>query len=86
MVLVVDPQGRVEIPAELQRKLGLTPGTVINMDDHDGQLTITPANEKSGLVVEDGRVLFYGKTDSRMDLKAFVDQSREEVSDKQSRP
>lgn len=87
MEAIIDKEGRLEIPSDLRLKLGLVPGTVVNVDNENGRMVVKPTcSEKSGLVEENGRMVFYGTMDPNLDLNEFIRQSREDVRDGQSRP
>jgi AbrB family looped-hinge helix DNA binding protein len=43
---VVDERGRVLIPQELRRELGLDEGTVVDMEKSEGVIIMTPARRK----------------------------------------
>jgi AbrB family looped-hinge helix DNA binding protein len=86
MEAVIDKDGRLEIPSNLRQKLGLVPGTVVNVDDENGRMVVEPSSgEKTGLVEVNGRVVFYGKMDPNLDLNEFIRQSREDMRDGSSR-
>jgi AbrB family looped-hinge helix DNA binding protein len=46
METVVDERGRVLIPQELRRELGLDEGTVVDMEKSEGGIIMTPARRK----------------------------------------
>lgn len=49
MEAVIDKDGRLEIPSDLRQKLGLVPGTVVNVDDENGRMVVEPScSEKRG--------------------------------------
>jgi len=39
----VTSQGQISIPAEVRKKLGINPGSVLEWDDHDGKITVRRA-------------------------------------------
>jgi AbrB family looped-hinge helix DNA binding protein len=41
---IISSKGRVTIPAELRKKLGLNPGTHINWSKENEKLVLTPLN------------------------------------------
>jgi antitoxin PrlF len=40
-------QGQISVPAEVRRKLGLSPGSVIEWVEEDGSMVVRPAAEYS---------------------------------------
>lgn len=38
-------QGQISVPAEIRRKLGLVPGSVIEWIDEDGKVVVRPAGQ-----------------------------------------
>jgi AbrB family looped-hinge helix DNA binding protein len=38
----VSAKGWIVIPAALRRRYGLTPGTIVNVEDRDGEIVISP--------------------------------------------
>jgi AbrB family looped-hinge helix DNA binding protein len=38
----VSAKGWIVIPAVLRRRYGLTPGTIVNVEDRDGEIVISP--------------------------------------------
>jgi AbrB family looped-hinge helix DNA binding protein len=46
METVVDERGRVLIPQELRRELGLEEGTIVDIEKLEGGIIMTPARRK----------------------------------------
>ncbi len=46
METVVDGRGRILIPQELRRELGLAEGTVVDVERAEGGIMLTPAGKK----------------------------------------
>jgi AbrB family looped-hinge helix DNA binding protein len=44
-IVRVSTKGQLVIPAELRRELGISPGTYIRIEEHDGQLQLTPIGD-----------------------------------------
>jgi antitoxin PrlF len=41
--LAVSPKGQVTLPASVRKRLGILPGGLVNLEERDGQLVLTPA-------------------------------------------
>ena len=55
----LDSFGRVLVPKPLRDRLGLEPGTVLEMEDTGGEIRLRPVRDKP-LLVKKGKVLVYG--------------------------
>lgn len=55
----VTAQGQISIPAEVRRRLGVGPGSVIEWDDDGGQIVVRRAGRYSSLEVHE-EVFPYG--------------------------
>lgn len=47
----VTAQGQISVPAEIRRKLGVGPGSVLEWSEHNGQVVIRKAGRHSSLEV-----------------------------------
>lgn len=55
----ITAQGQISVPAEVRRKLGVGPGSVLEWNESDGKMVVTNAGKYS---FEDmHRILFAGK-------------------------
>lgn len=54
MKSTIDSGGRVVIPKPIRDRLGLGPGTVIDVAEHEGHIEIAPAEAPVHLVEVDG--------------------------------
>lgn len=45
MHTTITKKGQIVIPAELREKYGITPGTRIYVEDHDGEIVLKPITE-----------------------------------------
>lgn len=43
MIATIDAGGRIVVPKDLRERLGLTPGTKVDLIETDGRLEISPA-------------------------------------------
>ena len=41
--LAVSPKGQVTLPASVRKRFGILPGGMLNLEEKDGQLVLTPA-------------------------------------------
>lgn len=67
METTLDEQGRVVIPQDVLDDLGLAPGARVIVEERDCAIVIRSADESSGLVEEDGVLLFAGETLGNVD-------------------
>lgn len=58
--LQMDEQGRVLIPEELRKALGLWPGETLDAEVEEGRLVIRPPASRARLVEFEGRLIFAG--------------------------
>ena len=47
---VVDPEGRVTLPKSARERLGLTPGTEVEVVEEDGAVVVRPARSPEDIV------------------------------------
>jgi len=66
-------QGQISVPAEVRRRLGVGPGSVIEWDDDGGQIVVRRAGRYSSAEVHE-RVFPYGAPARKSDdaLKAGI--------------
>jgi len=76
----VDRFGRIVIPKRVRDDLGLRPGSVLRVEQREGEVCLVPLEEEPGLTVKEG-VLVYGGQ-ARGDLEAAVAEVRQERLDK----
>ncbi len=53
----IDSGGRVVIPKGIRERIGLAPGSVVEVTEHDGRVEISPAEAPVHLVEVDGVVV-----------------------------
>jgi AbrB family looped-hinge helix DNA binding protein len=56
-VATIDRGGRVVVPKAVRERLGLLPGTAVQLTEGDGVLEVAPAPTPMRLVERDGRVV-----------------------------
>jgi len=76
MEATLDALGRIAIPKQLRDGLGLTPGTVLKIEERESQIVLTPVLDSEALVVEDGVLVFTGALEGDPDL--VLQRDREE--------
>ena len=62
--VTIDAFGRVVIPKEARRRLGLTRGSRVVVDLDDDKLTLTPRRDLGGPVDKHGLLVFQGRLDA----------------------
>lgn len=80
METTLDQLGRIVLPQELRDDLGLSPGTVLTIEERSGGILLKPLSGRSGLVRKEGVLVFAGEVEG--DVTAAVQQDRDERSRK----
>ncbi len=81
MNTVIDSQGRIELPRDLQLQLGVRPGEEVSLESRGGECVITPARDATGLCLE-GNVLVHRAMPSSspvVDLTVVRDERFEQL-------
>ena len=60
MKTILDRFGRVVVPKEIRDRLGLNPGTEIEIDEHGNEVLLKPIEHATPLQLEDGVLVFTG--------------------------
>lgn len=76
-------QGQISVPAEVRRKLGVGPGSVLEWHEDDGKVVVRKAGRFSSLDMH--RVLFPEGPPKRRTLKELKEAVREYVRRKHAR-
>jgi AbrB family looped-hinge helix DNA binding protein len=74
MRIRVDRFGRVTIPKKVRDKLGLEPGTVLEVQQQGGSVLLKPVPEEPRLLEKDGVLVFRGTASG--DLAGAVQSHR----------
>lgn len=61
MRITIDAGGRVVIPKSIRERLGLAPGSEVELAEADGRVEIRPALSPMELVEVDGRLVAQGE-------------------------
>jgi|tagenome__1003787_1003787.scaffolds.fasta_scaffold18634637_2 AbrB family looped-hinge helix DNA binding protein len=80
MEAILDKFGRIVIPKQVRDDLGLSPGSVLKLEERDEEIVLKPVAEKSPLVLKDGILVFTGEVEG--DLEAALQRDRDERSRK----
>ena len=76
MKTILDRFGRVVVPKEIRDRLGLKPGTEIEIDEHGNEVLLKPVEHESPLQLEDGVLVFTGTATA--DLTEAIRRHRQE--------
>jgi len=74
MLATIDKFGRVLIPKNLRKHLGITPDSSINIIEDGDRIIIEPVSEQEPLIEKDGLLIFTGKIQDNLD--SAVDRNR----------
>ena len=80
MEAILDKFGRIVIPKQVRDDLGLSPGSVLKLEERDEESVLKPVAERSPLVLKDGVLVFAGEVEG--DLEAALQRDRNERSRK----
>jgi AbrB family looped-hinge helix DNA binding protein len=78
----VTAQGQISVPAEIRRKLGIGPGSVLEWDEEDEKIVVRKAGRYSSTDIH--RVLF-AKRPRRRSLRELKEAVRQYIRDKHAR-
>ncbi|MGA7413155.1 MAG: AbrB/MazE/SpoVT family DNA-binding domain-containing protein [Bryobacteraceae bacterium] len=79
----VTSQGQISIPAEVRRKLGVGPGSVLEWDEEGGKIVVRRAGTFSSEDIH--RVLFPGKSPEPRTLGELREGIRRRVRERHAR-
>ncbi len=80
MEAILDKFGRIVIPKQVRDDLGLSPGSILKIEERDEEIVLKPVAETSPLVLKDGILVFTGEVEGEFDTA--VRRDREERSRK----
>jgi AbrB family looped-hinge helix DNA binding protein len=75
---VVDPEGRVTLPKSTRERLGLTPGTEVEVVEEDGAVVVRPARSPEDIIgamerlVEEASVNRQSQSSSLVPIRVLV--------------
>ena len=76
MKTTLDRFGRVVVPKDIRDRLGLRPGTEIEIDEKGNEIVLKPVEHEPSLMVKEGILVYCGTATG--DLKGAVKALREE--------
>ncbi|WP_322749754.1 MULTISPECIES: AbrB/MazE/SpoVT family DNA-binding domain-containing protein [unclassified Frankia] len=80
MITTIDVAGRLVVPKALRERMGLKPGTQIEVEERNGELTLRPVGPRAVAVERDGRTVLTTGTPTPLleheDLLRMIDESR----------
>lgn len=80
METTLDRFGRIVIPKKVRDDLGLSPGSVLKLEERDEEIVLKPVVERSSLLLKDGILVFTGEVEG--DLETALRRDRDERSRK----
>jgi len=78
METTLDRFGRIVIPKQVRDDLGLSPGSVLKLEERDEEIVLKPVAERSPLILKDGILVFTGEVEG--DLETALRRDRDERS------
>jgi AbrB family looped-hinge helix DNA binding protein len=78
MEATLDRFGRIVIPKQVRDDLGLSPGSVLKIEERAEGIVLKPVAESSPLVLKDGILVFTGEVEG--DLETVLRRGRDERS------
>jgi AbrB family looped-hinge helix DNA binding protein len=80
METTLDRFGRIVIPKQVRDDLGLSPGSVLKLEERDEEIVLKPVVERSPLRFKDEILVFTGQVEG--DLETALRRDRDELSRK----
>lgn len=78
MNLQIDKAGRIILPKPVRDRLGLQPGSELEMEETQGGVFLKPCEQKPALVKKDGFWVYTGELPPGFDVRRAIDDDREE--------
>lgn len=75
MEVTLDKFGRIVIPKQVRDDLGLSPGSVLTLEERDEEITLKPVTENSRLVLKGGVLVFTGEVEGDFDAALLRDRN-----------
>ncbi len=76
MKTTLDRFGRVVVPKDIRDRLGLRPGTEVEIDEKGSEVVLRPVEHEPALMVKEGVLVYAGKATG--DIRSAVRAHREE--------
>ena len=74
MKATLDELGRIVIPQHVRDDLGLSPGAILEIEERENKIIVTPVLDLEALVVKDGVLVFTGALEEDPDLALHRDR------------
>jgi AbrB family looped-hinge helix DNA binding protein len=78
MDLKIDSAGRLILPKRVRDRLRLTTGSVVELEEHPGEVVLRPKEQAPAFVQRNGRWVYVGQVHDGFDWDAMVEKDREE--------
>jgi AbrB family looped-hinge helix DNA binding protein len=72
----LDRFGRLVIPKKIRERMGLDPGSVLDIEESEGRIILKPVVEMAPIDIKDGVIVFTGR--ALEDIENAVRKHREE--------
>ena len=74
--ITIDRFGRIVLPKEVRRRLGIEPGSVLQIEEHGSEIRLKTITGEQGLITKRGVLVFSGKATG--DIEDAVRAHRDE--------
>jgi AbrB family looped-hinge helix DNA binding protein len=74
--ITIDRFGRIVLPKEVRRRLGIEPGSVLQIEEQGSEIRLKPITGEQGLIMKKGVLVFTGKAAG--DIEGAVRAHRDE--------
>ncbi len=74
MITTLDKFGRVIIPRKIRERLGIHPGTNLNISEEGSHIIIKPVKADEPLIEKDGILVFTGKINGKVEESISKDR------------
>ena len=78
MNLQIDKAGRIILPKTVRDRLGLHPGSALELEETQGGVFLKPSEQKPALVKKDGFLVYNGELPQGFDIRRAIEDDREE--------
>lgn len=78
MNLKIDSAGRLILPKRIRDRFRLSAGSVLELEEHPGELVLRPKEQTPAVVQRNGRWVYVGEVPDGYDWDNMVERDREE--------
>lgn len=78
MTVTIDEYGRLVIPKKVRDRLGLNPGTELELEQSDDTIQLKPVHPEDFCTYEDGIPVYTGPLPENFDVVEEIKRQREE--------